>query len=105
PNSALYKAIDNGSVLVNTIKIESNDNAIVSFGAPVPAGAPVTRLDFLSAATVALREKYVTTGGMPLTLTLKAGGTVYKSDLPFPDTGKLDASGFPTIYSDVLITL
>lgn len=105
PNSALYKAIDSGSVLVNTIKIESNDNAIVSFGAPVSAGAPVTRLEFLSAATVALREKYVTTAASPLTLTLKAGGTVYKSDLPFPDTGQLDASGFPTIYSDVLITL
>lgn len=105
PGSALYKALDDGSVLVNNVKIESNDNAIITFAAPVPAGAPITRLTFLSTAAVALREKYVTTGLAPLTLTLKAGAVDFKNDLPFPDTGKLDASGFPVVYSDVFITL
>jgi hypothetical protein len=91
-------------VLVNNLNIESNDNAIISFGLPVPTGTPITRLTFFSTAAVALREKYFTTASTALTLKLKAGATDFKNDLPFPDTGKLDASAWPIVYSDVFIT-
>ncbi len=108
PGSALYKAILSApaaAAFIANLKIESNDNTVVSFAAPVSAGAPVTRLTFLSTGVVALREKYVTTGLTLLKLTLKNGTDVFRDNLPFPDVGKLDASALPAVYSDVFITL
>jgi hypothetical protein len=69
---------------------------------------------FVSDNPLLLQEKYFSSTSLthdPLNLTLKKYITdatkeaAVKSNLPFPQTGSIDASALPKIYSDIFLTL
>lgn len=73
-----------------------------------------TDIVFVSDSELALQEKYVSSTSLthePLSLTLKkyigvmAKEAVVRSDLPYPQTGLIDATTSPVIYSDIFLTL
>ncbi len=94
---------------LNTINIVSNDTSIVFH----QSLATDTAFEFVSSTALALHEKPVSSSvsNNPLSLKLKkyigdvAKEAAVKNDLPYPSSGTLNATGFPTIYSDIFLTL
>lgn len=93
---------------LNKINIVSNDSAIIF----EKSAATDTSLEFVSKTELALREKYLSSSMTHDVLNLKlkkyigeVNEAAVKTDLPYPSNGTLDATGSPTIYSDIFITL
>jgi hypothetical protein len=98
------------TTFINELNIVTNDSSIAFNRDSVTDTAIV----FVSQATVALREKYLSSSSLThdaLSLTLKkyigdaAKEAVVKTDLPFPSTSVIDATQSPQIYSDIFLTL
>ena len=95
---------------INKLNIVSNDTTITF------SRVTITDNEFVFASDnpLLLQEKYFSSTSVthdPLNLTLKKYITdvtkeaAVKSNLPFPQTGSIDASTLPKIYSDIFLTL
>lgn len=114
PNSPLYLEMaalspPDRTDFINRLNVISNDATVLFNSNPVSD----TVFEFISANPVYLQEKYLSTTAGPndaLRLTLKRylgdpRESDVRSSLPYPATDRIDASGSPTIYSDILLTL
>jgi hypothetical protein len=114
PNSPLYLEMAalnpaDRTDFINRLNVISNDATVLFNSNPVSD----TVFEFISASPVYLQEKYLSTTAGPhdaLRLTLKRylgdpRESDVRSSLPYPATDRIDASGSPTIYSDILLTL
>lgn len=95
---------------ISKLNIVTNDTAITFSRVTVTDNEFV----FESDNALLLQEKYFSSTSLthdPLNLTLKkyisdaAKEAAVKSNLPFPQTGSIDASALPEIYSDIFLTL
>ncbi len=115
PSSPLYREIAKLSAsdkadFLDKLNIVSNDTAVTF----TRMSATDTDIVFVSDNELAFQEKYFSSSSMthdPLRLTLKqyigvpAKEAVVKSDLSYPQTGLIDATSMPVVYSDIFLTL